>query len=162
MLEFSEIPVSIAPAQVLQQATELINQANAVQNRLFPGDRLAPDSIANDYGHWLLVLGFMKGIMVATMTCEMREGDVKIGLLSVAPDHQGHQLGAKMLRRADQIALEKGLPSLILEAVDRGGLVPYYIKHGFKENSREQRPIGSWGAPEPFDLVTLSRKCKTH
>ena len=159
MLQFHLVPVPEASPEVLAQATKIVNLANAAYNRLFPGDRLRPNSIAEEYVQGFLILAHLDANPVGTVTIFIQEDKIKINLLAVSREAKGQQVGANILDFVDKIGREKGLQKLWLEAVDRSNLVQYYLSIGFTEAFRTLMPIGSWGAPETFDLVTMSRPC---
>lgn len=158
MLEFREALVSEASEDFLRFATLVVNRANAAKVRIFPGERLEPDGIVDDYAHTFLTLAYHGAAPVATMVTHAIPPALKVELVAVVPESQGQGLTRFILDRADHLAGRQGLDRLLIEAVDMGGLIPYYQRLGFVEEFRELRPIGYWGASIPFDLVTMSRR----
>jgi len=157
MLDFREILVSQAPPDFLDQATDVINRANAARVRIFSGLRLEENMLALEYPNSLLVIGSEAGVAIATMACETSGVALKVELVAVVPEAKGRLIAAKILERADQIAAQRELTSLLIEVVDIGGLIAYYEKLGFVEDSRVTKPQGYWDSSMPFDLVTMSR-----
>jgi ribosomal protein S18 acetylase RimI-like enzyme len=157
VLEFRQVEVKEADPALLSEVTALINVANTVFSRLFPGERLEPNTIADKHREYNLVTVYEDGLLIATMSTIAVDGGLKVELLAVAPEAQGRQVAKLVLDQAGSIAESLGLPKVWLEAVEIGNLVPYYKKLGFTEDLRRRMPLGYWDSFEEFDLVTLSR-----
>ncbi len=149
MLDLSETEID--------EITALVNVANRDHRGVFPGDRLGPGYLLEDYGDTLALSGRNQARLIACGALLNKENALWLYILAAHPDHRGQGLGAEMMLQAEKLAKRNGLPNLMLQAVDQGTLVAYYLSQGFKEVKRETKPEGHWGAVDSFELVDLIR-----
>ncbi|HET6498770.1 MAG TPA: GNAT family N-acetyltransferase [Coriobacteriia bacterium] len=73
-----------------------------------------------------------EGRLAGLLSASVYGGDLVVALLSVYPQHQGHGVGAALLRAAVNLARERGLPS-VRAAVSNDDipLLYFYQRHGF-------------------------------
>src|SRR5580704_5637971 len=149
MLELSELEID--------EMTDLVNVANRDVRGVFQGDRLGPGYLLEDYGDTLALSGRCQNKLIACGAFLAKENALWLYILAAHTDYRGQGLGAEMMRQAEILAREQGLPNLMLQAVNQGTLVAYYEKHGFQEVHRDTKPKGHWGAVDSFELVDLVR-----
>jgi len=141
----------------LQVMTDLINDANRARPRIFPGDRLAENTIQDDYRDCVAIFAEGPTQLVACVLVKPIESALWLYLLAVSARLQGQGLGRQTILAAGRFAQDASLARLELEAVDSGGLVPYYRKLGFEEATRTLKPAGHWHSSTPFELVKMTR-----
>jgi GNAT superfamily N-acetyltransferase len=145
-------------AEEISELTDLINRANAGKTRIFPGERLGPNSLLAEYSGCRTLILRQNEQPVGTVTTRKEEEGLMVLLLAVDPSATGQALGSILINHAESLAQEMGLSELRLDAVDHGRLVPYYLGEGFREDSRMLLPEGHWGALVPFHLVRMCRE----
>lgn len=155
--EVEFLPVASMSGAELAEMRDLVILANADRRDLFPGPRLGPHTLEEQYGDDLAMRIRENGELVACGTVNPKEDALWVYILAVHPAKRGCGLGARLVDAAEAKASAAGKPRLRLQAVETGRLIAYYLRLGFEEEARERMPIGHWGAREPFDLVTLGK-----
>jgi GNAT superfamily N-acetyltransferase len=72
------------------------------------------------------------GDLVGLMSTTVFGGEITVVLTSVYPDHQGTGVGAALIDAANELAVERGLPSVRVAVTnDDVPLLYFYQRHGF-------------------------------
>ncbi|MEZ4940674.1 MAG: GNAT family N-acetyltransferase [Saprospiraceae bacterium] len=92
---------------------------------------------------------------------EKRGARLYLGMLSVAPELQGHGIGKLLLQGADQHALRVGCRAVFMRVISlRAELIDWYVRHGYR-NTGELVPFESpekFGVPvQPLEFVILEK-----
>lgn len=101
-------------------------------------DRALGETVIDVFGETVDVLDGLnliaesEGELIGLMSILVRRGEASIVLISVYPDHQGTGVGSALLKAADQLATERGLPFLRAAVTnDDIPLIYFYQRHGF-------------------------------
>jgi GNAT superfamily N-acetyltransferase len=150
-------PIQELNPDEIRGITNLVIQANRAKPRIFPADRLREGDLVAEYGTEEILLALSTSEIAGCVILSKLNDALWLSLLAVAPEHQGKGLGRQILAQAERVAADRALSELAFDAVDGGNLISYYQSLGFRERSRNTKPIGHWGAPIPFDLVRMVR-----
>ena len=130
----------------LAAVTRLINRAHAVEAFFVDGERVDHAEVAalRERGHFLVLDGD-GGELAAAVYVRIDDGRGTIGLLSVAPDHQGRGLGRRLVAVAEALCAAVGCVDVELAIVNlRQELGPWYRSQGYREIGTapyDQRPV---------------------
>jgi ribosomal protein S18 acetylase RimI-like enzyme len=81
--------------------------------------------------------------IIACMMLVEKTDKLYLGMLTVSPELQGGGIGKQLLRQAEIIAKEKGLPKIGMTVISaRQELIDWYARHGYADT----------GEREPFIL----------
>jgi GNAT superfamily N-acetyltransferase len=149
-------PLEYLGEPLLDELVHLVNEANRARIRVFPGDRTSRAGLAS-YSNCFALRAIRESRSIGLVLLESREMRLHLSLLAVAPAWQGKGIGSALLARAERYALSLGLEAVSLDVVNRDALVNYYLSLGFVELSRQQMPIGHWGALDAFELLSMSK-----
>ena len=134
----------------LAALVRLINRAHAVEAFFADGERvgLAEVTALRERGHFLVLDG-EGGELAAAIHVAMDGACGTIGLLSVAPDHQGRGLGRRLVAVAEALCKAVGCATAELAIVNlRQELGPWYRSQGYRE-------VGT----APYDLGPVKQPC---
>ncbi len=134
----------------LVAVTRLINRAHAVEAFFVDGERVDLGEVAalRERGHFLVLDGDA-GELAAAVYVRIDDARGSIGLLSVAPDHQGRGLGRRLVAVAEALCAAVGCVDVELAIVNlRQELGPWYRSQGYRE-------VGT----APFDLRPAKQAC---
>jgi PhnO protein len=132
----SEIKTDDYPETLLLLNNELGNRSVNIENIAVRFERMNKDK---NYKTFVAlfenkVVGFIT--VVQTMALEYEIGYLKINGLAVREDFQGRGIGTKLLKHAENYALEKGLSRLILNSgFQRTKAHGFYESKGFDKLS---------------------------
>jgi GNAT superfamily N-acetyltransferase len=133
----SNLPLRIATDADVPAITRLINAAFVVERPIFDNDRI-DDSGVRDYmtkGKFFLHLDPLHNA-IACVYLEPNINDARcyVGLLSIAPEHQGAGLGRRILSQSEKFARDAGCHTIWLRTLSARipPLRPYYERFGYK------------------------------
>ena len=130
----------------LPALTRLVNRAHAIEAFFVDGERVDQAEVAalRERGH-LLVLDGDGGDLAAAIYVCIDGARGTIGLLSVAPDHQGRGLGRRLVAVAEALCAAVGCGDVELAVVNlRQELGSWYRSQGYREIGTapyDQRPV---------------------
>jgi GNAT superfamily N-acetyltransferase len=116
------------------QLAELVNAAYAIETFFVDGDRTDAAEIAAliDGGGFLVLERGSDSRLVAGVFLEVRGDGAYLGMLSVAPDAQGHGLGTRLVAAAEAVAEAMGCTWVDLRIVNlRDELGRWYRSLGY-------------------------------
>lgn len=77
--------------------------------------------------------------IIACMMLVEKEDKLYLGMLTVSPELQGGGIGKQLLKQAEVIAKEKGLPKIGITVISaRQELIDWYKRHGYLETGEHQ------------------------
>lgn len=101
-------------------------------------DRALGETIVDTFGRTFDVLTGInliaeaKGDLIGLMSLTVAEGEATVVFLSVYPEYQGTGVGSVLLKAADELAAERGLPFMRAAITnDDMPLLYFYQRHGF-------------------------------
>ena len=138
--------------------TALINQAYQIEKFFVNGERTDQDEVRRlrDRGHFL-VLDRAAGGLAACIYVTVAEQRGYFGMLSVAPDMQGHGLGRRLVAAAEAVCKARGCTAMDLQVVNlRTELPPWYRRLGYREHGTE--PFSTDDVRLPCHFILMSKK----
>lgn len=92
---------------------------------------------------------------------EKRRARLYLGMLSVAPELQGHGIGKLLLQSAELHARQTGCQAVFMRVISlRVELIDWYVRHGYR-NTGATEPFESpekFGVPvQPLEFVILEK-----
>lgn len=101
-------------------------------------DRALGETVVDVFGSTFDVLegvnlvAIAEGELIGLLSLAVRRGEATVVFLSVYPDHQGTGVGSALIRAADGMAVERGLPFLRVAVTnDDIPLIYFYQRHGY-------------------------------
>jgi N-acetylglutamate synthase-like GNAT family acetyltransferase len=160
------LPLRVATDADVPAITHLINTAFVVERPIFDHDRI-DDAGVRDYmtkGKFLLHEGDEVDAAKNLLACvylEPNSSDARcyLGLLSIAPDHQGVGLGHRILAQTENFARTAGCHTIWLRTLSARvpPLRPYYERFGYK--FLEQVPLPPIFHPKiPCEFVVMEKR----
>ncbi|MFB9951538.1 GNAT family N-acetyltransferase [Rhizobium puerariae] len=102
---------------------------------------LTPASLAEKAKAETAFAAIENGGLAGCVFLRPEPGFLYIGKLAVAPDHQGKGLGRRLLTIAEDVARERGLPALRLEArIELAGNHATFARWGFSRTAEKSHP----------------------
>ena len=143
--------VRIRQAQVhdVDELVALVNAAFAVEQFFVPGPRISRDGIVAQMARGVFLVAESGAKTVGCVFVNRAIPAGYMGLLSVAPDHQGQGIGKRLVEAAERSCREAGCSSIEIRVVNlRSELPPFYRGRGYAERGTE-----------PFDGPTPTIPC---
>jgi predicted N-acetyltransferase YhbS len=136
---------------------ELINHAFEVERKFFSVDRIDLAGVREHMQKGTFIVAEAGDMLAGCVYIELRGVKGYFGLLSVAPDQQGHGLGTRLVTEAEDLCREAGCSIMELRILNlRTELPPYYDKLGYAfvtEEVPEQEPT----AYQPYTFIVMER-----
>lgn len=93
---------------------------------------------------------------------DQQEDQLYLGMLTVSPDIQAMGIGKRLLRAADEYALQHGAKRIVMTVIDvRKELIAWYNRNGYSDTG-ERQPFptdGRFGMPKmPLEFVVLKKE----
>lgn len=129
-----------APASLRPMREDDLVAVHAVEERAYefpwtPG--IFRDCLRSDYPAWVLEEA---GVIVGYVLMSVAAGEAHILNVCVAPEHQGHGLGRKLVRAIMHVARGRGAERVFLEVRPSNvGAIALYHDEGFNEIGRRPR-----------------------
>ena len=102
--------------------------------------------------------------IIACMMLVEKTDKLYLGMLTVSPELQGGGIGKQLLKQAEIIAKEKGLPKIGMTVISaRQELIDWYKRHGYTETGeREPFLVGyHFGDPKQFlEFIVMEKLIK--
>jgi GNAT superfamily N-acetyltransferase len=129
------LPLRVATDADVSTITPLINAAFVVERPIFDHDRI-DDIGVRDYmtkGKFLLHEDPAGKLLACVYLEPSSDGRCYLGLLSIAPGHQGTGLGQRILAQAEKFARDAGSHTMWLRTLSARTppLRPYYERFGY-------------------------------
>jgi ribosomal protein S18 acetylase RimI-like enzyme len=101
------------------------------------------------------------GEIVGCVYLEIQDKDLYLGALTVSPEIQAQGIGKKMLKYAEEYAVEKKCSAIVMVVVSvRTELIDWYVRHNYKLTG-ETRPFpteNKFGTPrQKLEFVVLKK-----
>jgi ribosomal protein S18 acetylase RimI-like enzyme len=88
--------------------------------------------------------------LIACMMLVEKADKLYLGMLTVSPELQGGGIGKKLLKQAEIIAREKGLPKIGMTVISaRQELIDWYSRHGYADTGEREPFILDYHFGEP-------------
>lgn len=132
--------VTLRPARPdeLQAVTALINAAFAVEHFFKPGDRTSAEAVRQLFEKGAMLIAEAEAALVGSVYVEVRGERAYIGMLAVAPNHQGHGIARALMTAAEDLGRSRGCVVIDVTVVNlRTELPPLYRKFGYVESGTE-------------------------
>jgi GNAT superfamily N-acetyltransferase len=130
-----ELPLRIATDADVAAITPLINAAFVVERPIFDHDRIDDIGVRDlmAKGKFLLHENPAGKLISCVYLEPSSDGRCYLGLLSIAPGHQGTGLGQRVLARAEKFARDAGSHTMWLRTLSARipPLRPYYERFGY-------------------------------
>ena len=148
--------IRLATRHDVEEVTDLVNLAYAVEAFFVKGKRIERDEVARKVmaGHFFVAESTSRETdqdrIPGCISYEQFLDHAYFGLLAVSPSARGQRLGRRLIEFVEQRAREAGLLRMTLRTVDlRTELPPWYQRQGY-------RMVGE----EPFEDPRKLRPCK--
>lgn len=99
--------------------------------------------------------------LVGSVHLEKQDGQLYLGMLSVSPNVQAQGIGKRLLKAAEDYALQQQCRSIVMTVISaRKELIDWYGRNGYMPTG-ERQPFpddGHFGTPkEPLEFVVLEK-----
>jgi GNAT superfamily N-acetyltransferase len=132
----------------------LVNLAYRVEDEWINADRTRPDEVLEMMKEGVFLL---EGEIDAAIYVSIAGERGYFGMLSVDPAKQKQGLGARMIDLAESYCRERGCKHMDLTVIElRKDLPPFYAKHGYAPNGKEEFPA-KWKMRMPFQLLKMTK-----
>lgn len=103
--------------------------------------RLTPDSLRDKACNETVFLAIDGSRIVGCVFAAIRETDIYLGKLAVAPERQGEGIGRRLLAQVEELARARGKQALELQTrVELVGNHAAFCRMGFRETGRTAHP----------------------
>lgn len=135
-------------------------EAGLIEGELRTDDDSIRELMSQPHG---IILKFIyNGALRGCVYLEKQEEKLYLGMLSVSPLLQTRGIGKKLLKAAEEYALEQGCRSIIMQVISlRHELISWYERHGYVKNgeTKEFPDDNKFGTPtQPLKFVVLEKK----
>jgi len=103
--------------------------------------------------------------IVGCVYLDQQDTQLYLGMLTVSPDIQAMGIGKRLLKAADDYALQHGAKRIVMTVIDvRKELIDWYSRNGYTDTG-ERQPFptdGRFGMPKvPLEFVVLKKELPT-
>lgn len=139
----------------------LVNAAyDHTEHHVFPGSRRAD---RQDIGELIggIVVAELDGRIAACIHIDLGSDPAHYGLLAVEVALQGSGLGSLLAGHAEAAAKAAGSSAVRIETVKQAGLVPFYLRRGYRVIGETDGQVwnggADWGAAIPWQMVEMEK-----
>ena len=121
--------------KIIQAKTEIeFIQVRNIRIKIFVIEQQIPwrweFDIHDENAVHLIVMNSKEIIGTGRFYCDKYSGDYKLGRMAIVETYRNQGIGSKMLIKIEEIARNKKVPKIILEA--QSDKLDFYFKHGYK------------------------------
>lgn len=100
--------------------------------------------------------------IIGCVYLDQHEDQLYLGMLTVSPDIQAMGIGKRLLKAADEYALQRHIQSIVMTVINvRKELIDWYNRNGYSDTG-ERQPFptdGRFGMPKvPLEFVVLQKE----
>jgi GNAT superfamily N-acetyltransferase len=133
----------------------VINDAFRVERFFVDGDRISSAEVERLMLHGTFLLADEASRVIGCVYVDVRRAPAYLGLLAIAPTHQGRGLGGRLMDEAEQWCASHGAWAIQIRVVNlREELPPFYQRLGYQETGTEPFSLPS---RRPCHFIVMSK-----